>query len=137
MVVSLAIRINIRISGDRATRKTDGSVASRCGPRANCSRLTGCGVRRDRLTDFPLVTKGIKEKEDAISIVLIARFGENFEILATHEAVDVFQAVDLQNQRDADSTVDRSTAPDGIRLACDLDSATRRDDRGTRRYRPY
>src|SRR5262249_45503649 len=100
-------------SGDSAGRKrctTDRSSDAR----PNRSRSTRCGVRWDRLTDFPLVTKGIEEKENAVPVVFIDRFGQNFELLATDEVVDACEVVDLQNQRDAYSTVDRSTALDGF-----------------------
>lgn len=87
-------------SGDSAGRKrctTDRSSDAR----PNRSRLTRCGVCRDRLTDFPLVTAGIEEKENAVPVVFIDRFGQDFEFLATHKVVDACQVVDLQNQRDA------------------------------------
>jgi hypothetical protein len=66
------------------------------------------------LADFPLVTEGIEEKENAVPVVFIERFGQNLEFLATDEVVHACQVVDLQNQRDAYSTVDGSTAPDGF-----------------------
>ena len=72
------------------------------------------GVCWNRLADFPLVTKGIEEKENAVPVVFIKRFGQNFEFLATDELVHTCQVVDMQNQRDAYSTVDGSTAPDGF-----------------------
>src|SRR5262249_15133328 len=68
----------------------------------------------NRLTDFPLITKGIEEKENTVPVVFIDRFGQNVEFLATDEVIHACQVVDLQNQRDAYSTVDRSTAPDGF-----------------------
>ncbi len=69
--------------------------------RPNRSRLTRWRVCCNRLTDFPLVTKGIEEKENAVPVVFIDRFGQNLEFLATDEVVDACQVVGLQNQRDA------------------------------------